>query len=193
MTNNIFIKLLTSIPVILLVMYFLPFIGICLLIFRYIISYNKRKNSSGYLILLSGIILLIPKAIEEIFKLLKLKLNTIPYIEIIINNNLYNTKLISFSKLLIIVGIIFIIVITLGSILSNKLGLKAASGLRNYLNRVENEDKEIREKNNLKMQMQREEVKNTHLVHCPHCGSDNTIKGKTGKCKYCRQEITFNA
>ena len=46
MRNNSIIKLLCSIPVILVVLYFIPFLGVCLLICRYIVYYYDRKRIS---------------------------------------------------------------------------------------------------------------------------------------------------
>ena len=41
MKNNLFIKILCSVPVILVVLYFIPFLGICLLLFRRFVYQNK--------------------------------------------------------------------------------------------------------------------------------------------------------
>ena len=43
MKNNLFIKILCSIPVILLFLYFIPFLGVCLILFRYFIYDNKKR------------------------------------------------------------------------------------------------------------------------------------------------------
>ena len=114
MRNNSIIKLLCSIPVILVVLYFIPFLGVCLLIFRYIVYYyDKRRISTPYYLVSIGLIILIPKLVQYIFKTFNLKTSIIPYFDTIINSNLYNTDFIKYSKLLIILGIIFIVLLSI--------------------------------------------------------------------------------
>ncbi len=45
--------------------------------------------------------------------------------------------------------------------------------------------------NDLKMQEKREKAKNTHVVHCPYCGSDNMLTEQTETCKFCRRKIEY--
>ena len=35
------------------------------------------------------------------------------------------------------------------------------------------------------------QAKVPHVVRCPHCGADNEIIGKTGKCEYCQSKISY--
>ena len=110
MRDNILIRLLCSIPVILILLYFLPFLGVCLIIFRYIVYYfDRRRIVTPYYLVSIGFIILIPKLLKFIFNKFEYSANNIPYFNKIINSELYKVDFISYSKLLITVGIIFLI------------------------------------------------------------------------------------
>ena len=99
--------------------------------------------------------------------------------------------LLNYSKLLITVGIIFLIISFIFRKAILRLISKLKSGVTEYIDKYEKEQRQIREKNDLIIKERREIVKNTHLVHCPNCGADNTIVGKVGKCKFCRNDISY--
>ena len=46
MKYNPFIRLLCSIPIILVFLYFIPFVGVCLILLRYFLYSEKEKNFS---------------------------------------------------------------------------------------------------------------------------------------------------
>ena len=95
MRDNTLLKILCSIPVILVTLYFIPFLGVCLLIFRYIVYYyDKRRISTPYYLVSIGLIILIPKLVKYIFKIFNLKTSIIPYFDTIINSNIYNENFI---------------------------------------------------------------------------------------------------
>ena len=189
MKENIFIKLLASIPVILVALYFIPFLGVCLLILRYFVYSNRKRISTPIIILSVGILLLVPKFLSGILDLAKIKTDTIPYLSNILTSDLYNINFIKFSKLLISVGIIFLILSFIFRNIFNKVSSKINSGIRNYINETENRNAEISKANDMEMKIKRENAKNTNYVHCPYCGSDNILSEKTGKCKFCRRTI----
>ena len=66
MNNNRLFKLLCSIPVILVFLYFIPFLGICLMLFRCYI-YIGRKNNLYSTLFICGILILLPKIIYNVF------------------------------------------------------------------------------------------------------------------------------
>lgn len=179
-----FIKILCSIPVILLVLYFIPFLGVILLITRYFVFQKKKVLNGLILVLVFAFIILIPKILYMIFDLIKYDYTNIPYFNDIISSSIYNDFL-SYSKLLIIVGIVFLII----SFLFNKLIEKVFSYLRSYIQKQDAKEERIMEKNNLLMQEKRERAKNTHVVKCPYCGADNMLTEKHGTCKFCRRHI----
>lgn len=186
MRNNLLIKILCSIPVILVLLYFIPFLGVCLLICRYIVYYYDRKRiSTPYYLVSIGFILLIPKLVQYIFKILNLKTSVIPYFDTLINSNLYNVDFIKYSKLLIVLGIVFLIITSIVSSIVDK----TKSYVKSYITNQEKRNDEISRKNDLIMKEKREIAKNTNVVICPYCGADNMLTAKTGTCKYCRRKI----
>lgn len=186
MNENKFFKLLCSLPIILIILYFIPFLGICLILFRlYIYRYNKQYKTS-ILLLLCGLLLLIPKLLDSIMKVLKLNGDKIPYLNNIMASDIY-IKLLSYSKLLITIGIIFLILSFILKNVFNKLNTE----IRNYMSDDLKKDYEIRKENDLKMQEKREKIKNTHVVYCPYCGADNMLTEQTGTCKFCRRKIEY--
>lgn len=185
MTNNVFAKYLLSLPVILVVIYFMPVLGILMLIPRKILIGNTKWNT-GITFVVISCILLIPKVLEYIRDTFKIE--SIPYLNDILENDVYSV-LLSRAKLLFIIGVIFVII---GAITKKTMqGIKntAFKGLTDYFNNLEARDAEIAEKNDLKMREKQVAAKNTHFVHCPHCGASNTIIGDTGKCSYCKQTL----
>lgn len=190
MSENKFFKLLCSLPVVLIVLYFIPFLGICLILFRYYVYRGNKYIKTPALLLVCGILLLIPKLTDSIIKMLKLDNVEFPYLNSIITSDIY-TKLLSYSKLLVTVGIIFLILSFIFRNVFNKLSNKVNSGIRNYMEQDLKKDYEIRKENDMKMQEKREKAKNTHVVHCPYCGSDNMLTEQTGTCKFCRRKIEY--
>ena len=180
MKDNIIIKLLCSLPVILVVTYFIPFLGIVLVLFRFFV-YRKKHNRTAITLIVIGLILLLPKLLA-----LTKVATKIPYLDELIKSNAY-PKIITCSKALIIVGVILIII----SYISNIVATKVGTSIGNYFKEEQKKEQEISEKNDLIMKEKRETAKNTHFVKCPNCGGDNTIIGNVGKCKFCRQNIEY--
>ena len=189
--DNSIIKLLSSIPIILIVLYFIPFLGICLILLRYFVHRNEPKYKISIILIVFGLLLLIPKLINKITEILKIDISKVPYIESILSSNLY-TDLLKYSKLLITVGIALIIITYIFKNIYDKFSKKLSTSIEKYITNEEKKDYEIRQKNDLLMQEKREKAKNTHVVKCPHCGSDNILTERTGKCKHCRTPISYN-
>ena len=183
MNYNKLFKILCSIPIILVMLYFIPFLGVCLLICRYFIYKTEKSIKTPITLVIIGLIILIPNIINSIFKAFKIKIE-IPYLKEIINNELY-TNLIKYSKLLITIGIIFLILSYIINYILNRVGTQLKNGINEY---VEEEHKRSQE-NDLKIKEKQERAKNTHVVKCPHCGASNMLTEKTGVCKFCRKPI----
>lgn len=185
MRNNLLFKLLSSLPVILITLYFIPFLGVCLILLRYFMYENKRKISTPICIVGVGILILIPKGLSLILNMVSIDLSTIPYLKDIVNAKLYNVDFINYSKRLICVGVIFLII----SFILNKVGRKLESELRNYISETQKRDAEISKQNDMEIKIKQEKAKNTKYVKCPYCGSDNLLGEKFGTCEYCRRKI----
>lgn len=190
MKSNIIFKILSSLPIILITLYFIPFLGICLILLRYYM--NKKRISTPIVITVVGILLLIPKVINLIANMIKFDINKIPYLNDILNAQLYNVDFMNYSKRLICVGVIFLIISFVVQTIFNKVSGKLSSGIRNYIAETEKRDTEISQKNDMAMKEKIEKAKNTNYVKCPNCGSDNLLSEKFGTCKYCRSSIENN-
>ena len=185
MKNNAFIKLLASLPIILIFLYFIPFLGVCLILLRYYMVDTRKRMSTPIIILISGFIILVPNIIKWIFNIINIDILNIPYLNNILSSSLYNVNFISYSKRLICIGIIFIII----SFIVKSLVIKAERKVKNYIAETQKKDYEISKENDLKIKIKQEKARHTSYVKCPHCGSDNLLGDKFGTCKFCRRKI----
>lgn len=179
MKNNLFIKILCSIPVILFAMYFSRFLGICLVIFRLIAFRNSKYVLPGTLVMM-GIVLLIPKGLHMIS-------SEIPYINDIVTSDIYN-KLLSYSKFLLIFGVILMIVTYIINLIGIKLN-NLSNQVSNYAKKEEQTRQNIMKENDMKMRERKEEIKYARSIKCPHCGQVNYVKEKVGRCSHCRTPL----
>ena len=60
---------------------------------------------------------------------------------------------------------------------------------RRYIKEELQQERTIKQENDLIMQEKREKAKQSRVVICPYCGADNLLSSKTGKCMYCRRKI----
>lgn len=182
MKNNLFIKLFCSIPSILIFLYYFPFLGILLIGLRYYIYSYRNKLILPIILIVIGVLIVVPSGIIRLSRIFDFKLDDIFKI---FDTGIYNINFIKYSRLLIIVGVISLILTALFSSFFSKLGLFIMA----YISDREKKDYEIRKENDMKMQEKREALKNTHVVHCPYCGADNLLTSSIGTCKYCRRRI----
>ncbi|MBQ6860856.1 MAG: hypothetical protein IJO08_04345 [Clostridia bacterium] len=182
MSENKLFKLLASIPVILLSLYFIPFVGVCLIGLRYFVYRNRKDYSLPIVLIVFGFVVIIPEIMEFVIE--AGKLNVAPIVNQIIHIA-DEMELEDYSKCLLTVGIITMIVVYAVRKISAKIG----KNVEQYIRAQEQAEREINEKNNLKIKEKQEAAKNTHFVKCPHCGGNNVIVGEIGKCKYCRQAL----
>lgn len=189
MKNNVIFKILASLPIILITLYFIPFLGVCLILLRYFMYNDKRKISTSMFIIGVGVLILIPKILYLILDMVKFDVNTIPYLNDIVNSELYNVDFINYSKFLITVGVIFLIISFVLKSIFDKVSNKLNNGIRNYINETEKRNAEISKQNDMEIKIKQEKAKNTSYVKCPKCGSDNLLGDKFGTCKYCRSKL----
>ncbi len=180
MNSTKILKLLSSFPSIVLFLYLIPFVGVCLIILRLFVYSNKKSIATP--IIGIGLLLLLPKIINEAAILLSI--NNIPYLNNIIDSEIY-PKLLDYSELLIIVGVILLIL----SALLKKVVEKISSMFRSYIFAQQKVQTEIDRKNDLEIKLKQERAKTTNVVYCPHCGADNILTEKVGECKFCRRQI----
>ena len=185
MKDNMFLRLLSSIPIILIFLYFIPFLGICLIVLRLFMYNNKKRNSTPIILISIGVLILAPILLNFIFNLIKFDKTVISHFNEILDSKIYATNLIKYSKLLITTGVILLIISFVINSIFNKLG----NSLKSYISNQEKRDAEIFQKNNLIMKVKQENAKNTSVVYCPYCGADNMLTSNVGLCKYCRRKI----
>mgnify|MGYP003298983366 CR=1 FL=1 len=167
MRNNFFIKILTSLPVILVALYFLPFLGICLTILKLFVS-RKNKIRIPIYIIIFGLLILIPKLIGLIEDSIKLDLSSIPYLNDIINSKFYNNEMIDYSKYLIYFGVISLIIFIIFKTIFEKISRNVNNGITKYIQESQKQSYEISKKN---------ESLNNGI--CPSCG--NKLVPRQGK------------
>lgn len=186
MNSNRILKILCSLPVIVGIIYFIPFVGVCLIIMRYFVYGRKKYFSTSISLIIFGLLILIPTGIEKVLSLAKIENINIPYLDTIINSNIY-PDLLNYSKFLISVGIVFLII----TLALRKLIDKISNYLRTFINAREQIDAENRSKNDMEMKIKQEKAKNTQVVYCPHCGADNILTESGANCKYCRRSLNL--
>ena len=187
MKNNLILKILSSIPVILLAIYIYPFFGICLIILRYFL-YKQKRVSTPILIITMGILLLIPKYLFLLLNKLNITNNIITYLQKIIDLAT-NINIIKYSKSLLIIGVIMLIITITIEQLINKINKVINTGMLSYINKSIETEKEISKQNDIEIKLKQEKAKNTTYIKCTNCGSDNLINEKIGVCKYCRSKL----
>lgn len=190
MNENKIFKILCSIPVILITLYFIPFIGVILILFRYYVYRNEKYYKTPLILLICGLLLLIPRVVNSVIKILKFNVEDVPYLKVVLDSAIY-LKLLSYSSYLIIVSIIFLIISFIFRNTISKINGIISRQIFNYGSKLQEDSYKIRKENDLIMQEKRERAQNTHVVYCPYCGSDNMLTEKTGTCKFCRRKIEY--
>ncbi len=184
MIKKSFINIITSLPIILIALYFLPVVGILLILLKFITATNKN-NSIAIILILLGILIQIPNALKTFTKAFKF---SIPYLDKILEHELYY-DLSKYSVLLIVTGVVLIIITTLFNKLFNGLKSTLNEAVDTYVTKQVEQDREIDKENDLEIKLKQEKAKNTHVVHCPNCGADNIVSENVTRCKYCRTEL----
>ena len=189
MKTNFLIKVLCSLPVILLGLYFIPFVGICLLILRYFIYSNRNKLSTYLLLIGMGVLVYVPKLLYSILDVIKYDGVLNSYLDKIVNSNLYSVDLINYGKFIIIVGVIFLIISVVLKQLLEKV-IHSINGMaNNYISKSVESNAKISKENDMEIKVKQEKAKNTTYIKCPKCGADNIISEQFGECKYCRSKL----
>ncbi|MBR6098057.1 hypothetical protein IKP94_04940 [Candidatus Saccharibacteria bacterium] len=190
---NSFIKLICSLPVVLVVLYFVPVLGVIMLIARYFIYGNKHFYRAPIVLIILGLLCLLPRGIDAAIHSFNLSFS-VPYLSEILSYELY-PKFADFGKFIFILGVVALIVSYLLRSLINTVSSKISRAVGEYASVKQQEEFEIRKENDLKMREKEitSAQKTPHAVKCPHCGKTNSIIGTVGKCKSCRSAIEWHA
>lgn len=187
------IKLICSLPVVLVVLYFVPVLGIIMVIARYFLYSERHFYRMPIAMIIVGLVALLPRGLELAITNFNLNLS-IPYLDTILAHNLY-PHFIDYGKFILIAGIIILIVSYLLKNFISKLSNNIRTMVSQYTSTKQAEDMEIRKENDLKMREKEitSAQQTPHAVKCPHCGKTNSIIGTVGKCKSCRSAIEWHA
>lgn len=190
---NSFIKLICSLPVVLVVLYFVPVLGVIMLIARYFIYGNKHFYRAPIVLIILGLLCLLPRGIDAAIHSFNLSFS-VPYLSEILSYELY-PKFADFGKFIFILGVVALIVSYLLRSLINTVSSRISRAVGEYASVKQQEEFEIRKENDLKMREKEitSAQKTPHAVKCPHCGKTNSIIGTVGKCKSCRSAIEWHA
>lgn len=189
-TNNI-LKALLSLPVILIVLYFLPVLGVIMLIARYFVYGSRNYYRAPILILIFSLLLLIPRGLE--LAMVNFNFNiSIPYLNNVLNSELY-PKLVDYAQNIFIISVVFLIVSAIIKAISSKLSGNISRVLSEYFSAKQAAETKTFQENDLKLKEKaiESQQKTPHVVKCPTCGKTNSITGTVGKCKSCRNPIEY--
>ena len=190
-STNGLVKLICSLPVVLIVLYFLPVLGVIMVIARYFIYSERHFFRTPVVLMLVGLILLVPRGLQLAIENFNLSF-TIPFLSDILNLELY-PKLADYGQFILIVGVVILIVSYLLKSFISGLSNNIRSMMSQYASTKQAEEVEIRKENDLKLREKEitSKQKAPHVVKCPHCGKTNSITGTVGKCKSCRSAIEY--
>ena len=190
-STNGLVKLICSLPVVLIVLYFLPALGVIMVIARYFIYGERHFFRTPVVLMLVGLILLVPRGLQLAIENFNLSF-TIPFLSDILNLELY-PKLADYGQFILIVGVVILIVSYLLKSFISGLSNNIRSMMSQYASTKQAEEVEIRKENDLKLREKEitSKQKTPHVVKCPHCGKTNSITGTVGKCKSCRSAIEY--
>ena len=186
-------KIICSLPVLLVTLYFVPPIGILLTISRLFIYGSYRYYRVPAAILIVALLCLAPRGYE----LLQQNFGEqVPVFQPFIDfraHPLYQ-KLTDFGRWTAIFSLIMLIV----SQLLGKVANMASQALR--MARMANSKNETTQANSKTRTMQKDnrstdpsDQETPHVVKCPNCGKPNHIIGTVGTCKACRSAIEWHA
>jgi hypothetical protein len=189
MSSNKILRILCSLPVIFIFSYFIPFVGICLILLRMFFYKGRNSFSTPIVFIGVGIAIVIPKMVGYLFEVLNININKIPYLKDILSTDLYNNNLVQYGKYLIIVGFIFLVISFVMKIIARNLNVGINEFMVNYIKESIKQEERILKQNDMEMKIKQEKAKSTCYVKCPNCGADNLFSDKIGTCTYCRGKL----
>ena len=182
MKNNLLIKILGSIPVIICATFYSRFLGICLVILRFFTWPEKKRNITPFILAFTGLALLIPEWLRLLFKQIKFGTKNIPYFNDFVTSGLYRHDIFRLSKSLIVIGIVFAIIVYFLNRLIKYVKNFFSIEMENYTNKQIATEKE-------KQEEKQDKKKSTRIIVCKKCGASNVITSKVSRCKYCRSPL----
>jgi hypothetical protein len=183
-------KLICSLPVLVILLYFVPPLGVILTIGRYFIYGNYRYYRVPAALLIIACLCLVPR----LYELLQNNFgNHIPAIQPLIDFRAHELfpKITTFGRFTAIMSIILLF---LSQILRNFIG--RASAAINLMQKASVKDTNpsktkstLTHDNPAKHQT---DQTTPHVVKCKNCGAATQIIGTVGKCKSCRTDLEWH-
>ena len=185
------VNIIFSIPVILLLLFFLPPLGAIVFLTRYAVLGKRHFFRAPICIMIFALILAIPFGLKWLIVALNLTI-TIPYLQEITSWEYY-PRLLEFARFSFIAATIILIVSTLLRSIIEKISSKISQLIHGYYSDLQRRDEKIAKENDLKLKEKAitSKQKTPHAVKCPHCGKTNSIIGTVGTCKSCRSAIEY--
>ena len=106
---------------------------------------------------------MIPHLLDRLFNVINFDSSKIPYFDKVVDSKIY-LYFIRYSKFLVTVGIIILILSFIVKSLLPKIENRLERGVKDYIANEERKDREIAEKNDLIVRERQREAENTH--HC---------------------------
>ncbi|MBR6166211.1 hypothetical protein IKQ65_01090 [Candidatus Saccharibacteria bacterium] len=178
-------RLVCSLPVLLVTLYFVPALGVILTIARLFIYGSYRYYRVPAALLVVALFCLIPRAYE-----LAQQNFQIPVFQPLIDfrSHAFYEKLTAFGRFTAIFSIIMLVL----SQILGKLATSVSGALR-MAQMAKSVDTSNRKPGLTPDKPTPSQTDQTtpHVLKCPHCGKVNHIKGTVGDCKSCRNPIEW--
>lgn len=184
MINTIFTKVMCSLPIILLALYFFPIAGVLLILVRNLVYKQKNIFTSICFILISFCIY-IPKLLYFLYTLFHFNNLFGEYLYTIVKSSIYSISLLRYANFLFFLGIFLLFFV----LLLKRLFTKLENIIYLCFKISEEKNYKVDSENDLLMKEKRERAQNRRVVYCKKCGADNIITPDDCTCRYCRSEI----
>lgn len=184
-------KLVCSLPILLVTLYFVPPLGVVLTIARYFIYGGYHYHRVPAVLLIIGAACLVPR----FYELLQNNIGeSIPVFQPLIDfrtHQLYS-KLTDFGRFVSIFSIIVLIASQLlKNVISKVSGMIRMASMTSGKNAGNNSQQNTRTMQKDGKPVDPSDQETPHVVKCPSCGKANHIIGTVGTCKSCRNPIEW--
>lgn len=147
--GNKLLRFFCSLPVVLVITYFIPFLGVFLLICRLYVYREIKCYKTWILMFLFAIIIALPKFVSYILITFNLTNINIPYLSEINISDVY-LRLMEYSKMIVIISVVFfVLTLILKNVLKNliyKINSSIIESERKHANIIKENDLIMREK-----------------------------------------------
>ena len=186
MSESKYLKVLCSIPMILLVLYFFRFWGLIAVVLRYIMYKNKKMFKLPIVLIASGVILVMPKLVFRILKLFKVSLS---FLNQFVKLEFYS-KLLGYGKYLITTGIIILFIVFIIACILELMGI-LENVFKEDLEKTKNERPQMHVSTPVRVEPKIIRAREPHIVECPNCGEEVLVEDDYATCKYCRGKVYY--